>query len=141
MTSVRTHNKPTDILTLLGFNNANYNVQNDTCIKYKKVKPNFTPKIYSLSTNSAVIGTYPRIYIYGDKFLPNGITKVEFGNTNISITYLNSSTISFVIPEVTIPGLYNIVVKNNISLSARTVTGVSNGITSISNIVEFRIIE
>lgn len=140
MTSVGTHNKPTDILTLLGFNNANYKTQKDTCLKYKKVRPNFTPIIYSLSSDSEFVGTYTTVYVYGDKFLPGGVTTVEFGNTAVSIIYLNSNTISFVVPPVITPGFYNVIVKNNISLKATTVTGVSNGITSFSNSVTFRII-
>jgi hypothetical protein len=139
MTSVSTHNKPIDILTLLGFNNANYNTQKDSCLKYKKEKPNFTPIIYSLSTDSVLFGSHQRVIIYGDKFLPNGVTTVEFGNSSLSIIYLNYNTISFVVPVVN-PGIYNVVVKNNITLKATTVTGVSNGIISLSNSLPFRII-
>lgn len=136
MTSVRTHNKPSDILKILGLNSGTYNTKKDTCLKYKKVKPNFTPIIYSLSTDSCLVGTYTRVYIYGDKFLPGGITTVEFGNIKLPIIYINSGTISFVVPLLS-QGVYNVVVINNISLKATTVTGISNGIETVSNIEYF----
>jgi len=140
MTSVQTHNKPVDILKLLGINNIIYNTRRDTCRKYKKAKPNLTPNIYSVSLDIEIIGIYPSIYIYGENFLPGGVTTVYFGNTNVSITYYNSNTISFILPVITVPGVYNIVVKNNITLKAINVTGVSNVITTVSNAAPFRII-
>ena len=139
MTSNPSYNKITDFLTVAGVTNIFYNTKKDTCLKYKKVNPDFSPKIYSLSINSALYQTYPTVYIYGDQFFPSSITKVKFGNLNVPIIYFNSSTISFTVPKGVFKGLYKVEVVNNITLKAITVTGVSNGISSTSNSVDFRI--
>jgi len=139
MQSNTTQNRITNFLTDASITNIFYNTKQNTCLKYKKVNPDFTPKIYSLSINSALYQTYPTVYIYGDQFFPSSKTSVKFGNLNVPVIYYNSSTISFTVPTGVFEGLYDVEVVNNITLKAITVTGVSNGISSTSNSVDFRI--
>jgi len=139
MQSNPTQNRITNFLTDASITNIFYNTKQNTCLKYKKVNPDFTPKIYSLSINIALYTTYPTVYIFGDQFFPSSKTTVKFGNLNVPVIYYNSSTISFTVPTGVFKGLYKVEVVNNITLKAITVTGVSNGISSTSNSVDFRI--
>ena len=132
-----TQNRITNFLTDAGVTNLFYITKQNTCLKYKKVNPDFSPKIYSLSINNAPYQTYPTVYIYGDQFFPSSKSTVKFGNLTVPIIYYNSSTISFTVPTGVFKGLYKVEVVNNITLKAITVTGVSNGISSISNSVNF----
>jgi hypothetical protein len=117
-------------------------IQNTSCRKTKKYVPNLKPYINSLSNYSSQFNFYIQIYVYGENFLPNGLTKVYFGNIqNIEVKYINSNTIYFELHNFIFPGVYNIVVKNTLNLSAKNVTANSvNGITLESNAVQYTII-
>lgn len=87
----------------------------NNCIKYKSVYPSFAPTINSLSVNSSVAGDYSNVMINGTNFLPQcyGTTYVNFGSfKNLSITFYNTSAISFIVPLNAIPGTYNVEVVN-----------------------------
>ena len=87
----------------------------NNCIKYKSVYPSFAPTINSLSVNSSVAGDYSNVMINGTNFLPQcyGTTYVNFGSfKNLSITFYNTSAISFIVPLNAIPGAYNVEVVN-----------------------------
>ena len=77
--------------------------------------PSFTPEIYSISNDESAAGAYSVVFIVGKNFLPTGTTYVNFGNDyqNISVSYLSSFDISFVVPANAIIGIYDIVVVNN----------------------------
>jgi hypothetical protein len=116
-----------------------YNIKRGTCIRSSSVKPDLTPKIYSLSINTALIGTYTRVYVYGVNFLPSNVSRVEFGGIAIDTNYLNFNTIYFDVPSVVFSGIYSVVVKNIITLKAISVTGRSNNVILTSNKVSFYI--
>ena len=83
------------------------------CKRAKGFLPNFTPEIYSLSVDTSLSGAYSFVGINGSKFLPNGITTVNFGTyKNIPVTYSSSFSIAFVVPLVAPVGYYNVVVIN-----------------------------
>jgi hypothetical protein len=87
----------------------------NNCRKYKSVYPSFAPTINSLSVNSSVAGDYSNVMINGTNFLPQcyGTTYVNFGSfKNLSITFYNTSAISFIVPLNAIPGAYNVEVVN-----------------------------
>jgi len=115
----------------------------DLCRKTKKSVPNFKPYINSLSQYSSQFNTYIKIYIYGDKFLPNGLTSVDFGNIqNIIPQYINPNTLYLELYNFAFPGVYNIVVKNNFYFSARNTTAASVNVTPFeSNVVQYTIIQ
>jgi hypothetical protein len=115
----------------------------DACRKSKKYVPNLNPFINSLSNYSTKFNTYIKIYIYGDKFLPNGLTSVDFGNIqNIIPQYINPNTLYLELYNFAFPGVYNIVVKNNFYFSARNTTAASVNVTPFeSNVVQYTIIQ
>ena len=117
-------------------------IQNTSCRKTTKNIPNLKPYISSLSNYSSKFNFYIEIYVYGENFLPNGLTRVHFGNIqNIDVKYINSNTIYFELHNFIFPGVYNIVVKNTLHLNAKNVTANSvNGITLESNAVQYTII-
>jgi hypothetical protein len=139
MASVPTHHNPSN--TILLIDQALRNKKQYNCVKYRRIVPNIEPSIYSLSSYSAKFNTYIQIYVYGENFLPNGISSVDFGSIkNIPISYINHGSFYFEVPFVSFPGVYNVVVKNNINLIGRSVTANSSGRLSLeSNIVEFTI--
>jgi len=115
----------------------------DTCRKLRKNIPNLSPFISSLSNYSTKFNTYIKIYIYGDNFLPNGLTTVDFGNIqNIIPRYINPNTLYLELYNFAFPGVYNIVVKNNFYFSARNTTAASVNVTPFeSNVVQYTIIQ
>jgi hypothetical protein len=117
-------------------------IQDTSCRKTTKNIPNLKPYISSLSNYSSKFNFYIEIYVYGENFLPNGLTRVHFGNIqNIDVKYINSNTIYFELHNFIFPGVYNIVVKNTLHLNAKNVTANSvNGITLESNSVQYTII-
>lgn len=140
MASVPTHHNPSNTILLIDKELRNKKQYN--CVKYKRIVPNIQPSIYSLSSYSAKFNTYIQIYVYGENFLPNGVSSVDFGSIkNIPISYINHNSFYFEVPFVSFPGVYNIVVKNNINLFGRNIIANSiSGISLESNIVEFTII-
>jgi hypothetical protein len=118
-------------------------IDNKNCIKIRKTVPNLNPYISYLSQYSSQFNTAIRIDIYGKNFLPNGLTKVDFGNIqNINIKFINPSIIYFELYNFAFPGVYNIIVKNQLLISAKNTTANSvNGLVLKSNIVEYTILE
>jgi hypothetical protein len=140
MTSVPTHNNPSGTLLIVDEFLRN-NTDDTTCRRYKRINPNLSPHINSLSKYSAPFNSYIQIYVYGENFFPNGLTKVDFGNIkNISINYLGSNSFYFELQNLAFPGVYDIVVKNSLHLAVRNTTANSvNGLSSQSNAVQFTI--
>jgi hypothetical protein len=139
MTSVPTHNNPNNTL-LIADVTLKY-VTRDTCRKSKKIVPNLYPYINGLSQYSSLMGSFIQIYVYGENFFPYGQTTVNFGNIqNIPINFLSSNAFYFELQNFAFPGVYKIIVNNNLNLNAKNVT--ANTITGLSlqsNIVEYRI--
>jgi hypothetical protein len=134
------NNNPSNIFDLVALQRANE--KKKECIKYRKnIKTDLTPKIYYLSRDTLPIRSYAIVYIYGENFFPNGATSIEFGNMNVTSNYISSNTIFFEVPFKVFPGVYNIVVKNKVNLSAINVTGISGSIIRISNKVPFLMTE
>jgi hypothetical protein len=104
------------------------------CRKFKKnIKLDATPVINSLSLYKSAFHKPATVYIYGENFLPNGNTSMEFGNIPTPINYISSTILSFDVPFVEFPGTYYIVINNYISLKALNVTGISKTIVLESN--------
>lgn len=83
------------------------------CRRFTSFRPSFTPVIINLSVTSSQHGDYSFVYIYGENFLPNGTTYVNFGKyKKINVIYYSSGTISFVVPANAEPGLYEVIVVN-----------------------------
>ena len=141
MTSVPTHNNPSNTIVLL--DEKFRNLQNNTCSRYKRVVPNLTPFISGLSIYSAKSNTYVLVYVYGGNFFSNGTTTVNFGNIkNLAINFLSQSSFFFQLPVSSIAGNYNITVENNIFLNGTTVvSNTGNGLTLVSNSIKFTIIK
>ena len=118
-------------------------VSRGTCKKIIKNKPNFYPYISGLSQYSSPFNFTIKLYIYGENFLPNGFTRVDFGNiTNIEFKYINSNTLYFELHNFIFPGVYNIVVKNTINISAKNPTANTfNGMILKSNPMQYTIIQ
>lgn len=139
MTSVPTHHNPSNIILLL--DQALRNEKNKICSIYKPILPNLKPYIYNLSKYSASFNSYIQIYVNGENFFPNGVTKVEFGNIkNIPISYISSQSFYFEVPYVAFPGIYNIIVKNNVNLFGKNgLSNFNNGLFLESNSIQFTI--
>jgi hypothetical protein len=138
MTSVPTHNNPNN--TFLISNNLLKYVKHDTCRKSKKIIPNLKPYINELSQYSSLFNTYVQIYVHGENFFPNGQTTVNFGNIQkIPINFINSNTFYFELQNLTFPGVYNIVVNNNISFNALSKTANTGGVLLQSNAIQYTI--
>lgn len=118
-------------------------MENRSCIRYKKTAPNLDPYINYLSQYSSPFNNAVRVYIYGKNFLPNGLTKVDFGNIqNINIKFINPNIIYFELYNFLFPGTYNIIVKNVLFINAKNTTANSiNGLVLKSNIVQYTILE
>jgi len=118
--------------------NRNFN----TCKKYKRFVPNLKPRINSLSKYSSQFNFSIQVYVYGENFLPNGLTTVDFGNIqNVNIKYINSNTIYFELYNFIFPGIYDILVKNYLNFNAKNTT--ANTINSMalqSNTIQYTII-
>jgi hypothetical protein len=83
------------------------------CRRFNGFYPSFTPILNSLSVTSSPEGAYSNVYINGSNFLPNGITFIKFGTWGYyPVTYYSSFNLSFVVPESTPPGNYNVQVVN-----------------------------
>jgi hypothetical protein len=139
MISFPTHNNPSNSLLPVGAT-LRYNTRN-TCIKSKKIIPNLYPYISSLSQYSSPFNFTIKIYVYGENFLPNGLTSVNFGNIqNINVSYINSNTLYFELNNFIFPGVYSVVAQNNINFNAKNKTANTiNGMSLHSNNVEYRI--
>jgi hypothetical protein len=111
------------------------------CKKNKKKIPDLKPYISSLSQYSSPYNSYIKVYVTGENFLPNGLTRVDFGNIqNININYVNSNTLYFEVHNVAFPGVYNIFVKNTWNLNAKNPTASTiNGLSIKSNVVQYTI--
>jgi len=114
----------------------------DMCRKTEKYVPKLNPLISSLSNYSTNFNTYIKIFIYGENFLPNGLTRVDFGNIqNIIPRYINKNTLYLELHNFAFPGVYNIVVKNNLYFNAKNTTANSVNLTPlVSNVVKYTII-
>jgi hypothetical protein len=112
-----------------------------SCKNPKKIVPNLKPYISTLSQYSSPYNSYIKVYITGDNFLPNGLTRVDFGNIqNINVEYLNSNTIYFELYNLVFPGVYNIFVKNTWNLNAKNPTANTiNGLSLESNALQYTI--
>jgi hypothetical protein len=139
MTSVPRHNNPKN--TILFVDERLRNLRQDTCRKSKKVIPNLKPYINNLSQNSSLFNSYAQIYVYGENFFPYGQTTVNFGSIkNIPIQFLNSNSFFFELQNFAFPGVYDIVVNNNINMPALNTTANSVGVVSLqSNILKYTI--
>jgi hypothetical protein len=142
MTSVPTHNNPSNTIILI--DQALRNEKKYFCNTYRKFAPtkvldNFKPFIDNLSKYSAVFNTYIKIYVYGENFFPYGQTIVDFGSIkNIEISYISQGSFFFEVPFISLPGTYNIIVKNNINLIGKHVISSNRDRLSFkSNIVKF----
>jgi len=109
--------------------NINTNIIVPRCLKYKKNNSlGINPYISSLSSYSSDYDEGIEIYIYGDNFLPNSLSRVNFGNKrNIPVVFLNSNTLFLKINNLLLPGVYNISVTNSVKFSARNTTANSLG--------------
>lgn len=118
-------------------------IQNTSCRKTTKNIPNLKPYINSLSKYSSQFNFNIQLYVYGENFLPNGLTALDFGNIqNVNITYINPNILYFELHNFIFPGVYDIVVKNTLHLNAKNVTANSvNGITLESNAVPYTVIQ
>ena len=127
---------PTYINETLRYNNR------DACKKPKKNVPKLNPLISSLSNYSTNFNTYIKIFIYGENFLPNGLSRVDFGNIqNIIPRYINKNALYLELYNFAFPGVYNIVVKNNLYFNAKNTTAASINLTPFeSNVVQYTII-
>ena len=82
-------------------------LQNHACRTYKGFYPNITPVIYNLSQETSPQGDYALVYITGNNFLLDGMTRVNFGSyTNLPVTFFSSVTLSFIVPADAPVGSY-----------------------------------
>jgi hypothetical protein len=111
------------------------------CLKYRKNFPNLKPYISSLSSYSSYFKNYVKIYIYGNNFLPNGFTNINFGNIkNIPVRYINTNTLYVELYNFLFPGVYDLVVVNTLPIYAKNTTANSLGDTYLqSNIVNYTV--
>ena len=86
------------------------------CRKYSYYYPNYTPEIMGLSIYSSAAGAYTQVNISGNNFSYGtqiGYSVVNFGTyQNIPVTFYGSNNISFIVPIIAPPGVYNIQVVN-----------------------------
>lgn len=81
------------------------------CSAYLKKTPNLTPILVSLSTYSTIQNTYTTVVVKGYNFFPNN-TFILFGNSPLSVSFLGSNGVSFVVPANAMPGNYEIEAVN-----------------------------
>lgn len=87
----------------------------ERCRKYKRVYPDISPVINSISQVTSAAGTYGIVNISGYNFFPNS-TSLNFGDfKGLQISYFSSVMISFQIPATAIEGDYSIIVTNQIT--------------------------
>ena len=110
----------------------------NSCVRFRKGIPDIKPVIYSLSTNTNSFGTYQKVYVTGNNFFPNGVSRIVFGNQDVDVNYITINEIYFEVPTL-FPGVYNVAVKNNYILKAINVTGVSSPLLNVSNSFPFTI--
>jgi hypothetical protein len=108
------------------------------CIRFRKGIPDIKPVIYSLSENTTSFGSYKKVYVNGNNFFPNGVSRILFGNQEVNVNYITINEIYFEVP-ISFPGLYNVAVKNNYILKAINVTGLSPPLLNVSNSIPFTI--
>ena len=86
------------------------------CKKYTNAYPNFSPIISDLSIHSSVSGEYTQVTIFGNNFSSGsaiGYSVVNFGDfMNLPVTFYGSTSISFTIPTIARPDVYNVQVVN-----------------------------
>ena len=90
---------------------------NPSCKRYRGYYPNTAPIITGLSDYSFVAGTYHVVYIYGNNFYPNDVTKLDIiapnkTYDNYPFVYFNNKCLSFSIPADVFQGFYDIQIKN-----------------------------
>ena len=114
----------------------------NACIKPKKYVQNLNPYISGLSNYSSLFNISIKLYVYGENFLPNGLSTIDFGNIkNINTKYINSNTLYFELYNFAFPGIYNIIVKNKLNFNARNITANSINVEPFaSNIIQYTII-
>ena len=99
------------------------------CRKYKGFYPNITPVIYSLSQDTSPEGDYALIYITGNNYLLDGMTRVNFGSyTNLPVTFFSSVTLSFIVPADATAGIYSVRVTTVDNTQVVPSTMYSNGV-------------
>ena len=62
-------------------------LHNHACRTYKGFYPNITPVIYNLSQETSHQGEYALVYITGNNFLLDGMTRVNFGTYTLPVTF------------------------------------------------------
>ena len=110
----------------------------DSCIRFRKGIPDIKPVIYSLSPITSSFGKFQTVYVNGNNFFPNGVSRIIFGNKEVDVNYISINEIYFDVPNY-FPGVYNVAVKNNYVLKAIYLTGVSSPLLNVSNIIPFTI--
>ena len=105
-----------NISNIMNFNNQNSSAIKK-CQKYRSggTYPSFKPVLISLSVTSSIAGQYTLVNVFGENFLPNGNTYINFGSiTNIPVTFYSSNNISFVVPVINNFGanVYQVVAVN-----------------------------
>ena len=104
-------------------------LHNPACRKYKGFYPNITPVIYNLSQNTSPQGIYAPVYISGNNYLLDGMTKVDFGTyTNLPVTFFSSISLSFLVPIDAPAGLYSVKVTTVDNTQVVPSTMYSNGV-------------
>jgi len=104
-------------------------LQNHACRTYKGFYPNITPIIYNLSQDTSPQGDYALVYITGNNFLLDGMTRVNFGSyTSLPVTFFSSVTLSFIVPAGAPVGVYSVRVTTVDNTQVVPSTMYSNGV-------------
>jgi hypothetical protein len=90
---------------------------NPSCKRYRGYYPNTTPVITGLSDYYFTAGVYHVVYIYGNNFYPNDVTKLDIIGPNKTyenypFIYFTNKCISFSIPADAFQGFYDLQIKN-----------------------------
>jgi len=104
-------------------------LKNASCRTYKGFFPDITPVIYNLSRDTSVHDTYALVYITGNNFLLDGMTRVDFGSYhNLPVTFFSSVNLSFIVPQDAIAGGYDVKVTTVNNDQVVPTTMYSNGV-------------
>jgi hypothetical protein len=103
-------------------------LHNHACRKYKGFYPNITPVIYNLSQYTSPQGDYALVYITGNNYLLDGMTRVNFGSYILPVTFFNSVTLSFIVPADAPAGVYSVRVTTVDNTQVVPSTMYSNGV-------------
>ena len=103
-------------------------LHNHACRTYKGFYPNITPIIYNLSQETSSQGDYALVYITGNNFLLDGMTRVNFGTYTLPVTFFSSVTLSFIVPTDAPAGVYSVRVTTVDNTQVVPTTMYSNGI-------------